>query len=179
MLAKKAKSQAGLTLLELTITIAISTIVFLSAGIFLVDVQKGWSTMFRRVHGDIVTDAYVARKAFDGVVRKLARSYTIGADGGSVEVDYWSNTPNNDAFFPDRYARFYWADNQLFIERGQKNPRTELQTEVLAKNVSRCVFSGAGTALKMLLLVTKIPSPCIKQVVQLIRFEMLLKKTLM
>ncbi len=149
MVSRKIKSRNGVTLLELIITMAVATIVIVGIGVFMVDIQRGWGRMFSRVHSDVVADAYIARKAFDGIVRKSARHYWIGADGSSVEVEYWNDTANNDATLPDRYARFYLSDNRLLVEHGIRSPRTELRTDVLAEDVTGCTFSGIGTALKM------------------------------
>ncbi|MEE8320942.1 MAG: prepilin-type N-terminal cleavage/methylation domain-containing protein [Gammaproteobacteria bacterium] len=142
----------GFTLVELMVTMVAAFIIVLGIGAFIVNIQRGWGQMFTRVHGDIVQDGYIARKAFDGTVRKAARHYTISDDATGVEVDYWNDTANNDAIMPDRYARFYCANNQLLVEYGINNPRTEIRTDLLASSVSSCSFAGAGTSLKMNLL---------------------------
>jgi len=149
MVRNRMKRRNGLTLLELMITIVIAGIVIAAIGIFMINTQRGWGRMFRRVHSDVVADAYIARKAFDGTVRKSARRYTISPDQTSVEVEYWNNTANNDAAMPDRYARFYLSNGRLLAEHGIRSPRTQLRTDVLAEDVSTCVFTGIGTALKM------------------------------
>ena len=50
---------------------------------------------------------------------------------------------------PDRYAKFFYLNDQLLVEHGVRNPRAAMRTELLAQNVSSCKFSGAGTSLKM------------------------------
>lgn len=149
MCLKITKNRNAFTLIELMVTIAISFIVVMGIGTFMVSVQRGWGQMFNRVHGDVVQDAYISRKAFDGTVRKAARHYTIAEDKTSVEVDYWNDTANNDAEFPDRYAKFYWLDDKLFVEHGIRVPRAPFRTQILAENVTDCRFTGTGTALKM------------------------------
>ena len=143
------KNRNAFTLIELMITMAISFVVILGIGAFMVNVQRGWGQMFNRVHSDVVEDAYISRKAFDGTVRKAARHYTIAEDKTSAEVDYWNDTANNDAEFPDRYAKFYWLGDKLFVEHGIKTPRAPIRTEILAENVTSCRFTGIGTSLKM------------------------------
>ena len=137
------------SMIELMIVVVISAIVLLGIGVYMVDIQRGWCKMLARVHSDVVTDAIIARKAFDGTVRQSARFYAMVPGGNGIEVNYYNDPANNMAPLPDRYATFYVSGDQLLLERGIREPRTELRTEVLANNVTASVFSGEGAAVKM------------------------------
>ena len=73
----KTKKTKGFTLVELMITALAAVIVIAGAGIILIDSQRGWNKMYNRVHGDVTTDAYVARRAFDTAVRKSTISRSL------------------------------------------------------------------------------------------------------
>ena len=136
-------------MVELITVIAISAILLLGIGIYLVDVHRGWAKMVDWVHSDIVTDSIIARKAFDGTVRQSARFYSLVPGGNGIEVNYYTDPANNTALLPDLYATFYVSGDQLLVERGIRDPKTELQTEILANNVTDWFFSGEGSAAKM------------------------------
>jgi prepilin-type N-terminal cleavage/methylation domain-containing protein len=137
------------TMIELITVIAISVIVLLGIAVYMVDLQRGWAKMLAWVHSDVVTDSIIARKTFDGTVRQAARFYALVPGGNGIEVNYYSDPANNTALLPDRYATFYVLENQLLVEHGIRDPKTELRTEVLANNVTGWFFSGEGAAAKM------------------------------
>ena len=80
-------NRRGFTLTELTIVILMAAFVTLSIGVALVDSQRGWSRMYNRVYSGVVTDAFVARKAFDATVRKSSKEYDPA--GGSEAFLYY------------------------------------------------------------------------------------------
>lgn len=139
--------------MELTITIGMATIVVFSTGALLMESQRGWSEMYNRVHGGVVTDAYVARKTFDAVVRKSSiKRELLGSDW--VEVYYYVDADTST--WLDRYARFYvTGDNELLVDYGEVDaggislePTT---TVTLAHNVESPSFSVAGACVQMTL----------------------------
>ena len=151
---KRVKKRQGLTLIELMVTIMISLIVLMAIGFVLVDNQKGYSRMYDRVHGNIVTDAYVARKAFDTTCRKAsAKRYKLGLDGDFLEVYYYEdvNSPNID-----RYANFYRSGDELMVDYGvvdtaNWDTKPAFSSVRLAQNVSDVKFSADACSVRMIL----------------------------
>lgn len=152
MSLKIAKTK-GFTLVELMVTILMATIVIAGAGIVLVDSQRGFSKMYNRVHGDIATDAYVTRRAFDSTIRKstISRSL-VDVDSQFVEVYYYQDVTSPK---PDRFANFYRNGSLLLVDYGQYEWDTRTTTPVsivtLARNVKDVNFSVQGLSVRMML----------------------------
>ena len=88
---KRIRCHFGFTITELILAIAISSILILTMGVVMVDTQRGWMDSYAKVHGGAVTDAAVAKTAFDKVVRKASRSlYLFDADD-DITVYYYDN----------------------------------------------------------------------------------------
>ncbi len=138
----------GLTLVELAVTMVLLTVMLGGVGVVLVQVQKNWQRAYEKTHGEIASDAHVARVAFEKLTRGASQSeFTIDPDGQWAEITYRYSDPLGT---PDRYARFYLsADNTLMVEHGVIDPRTVLRTEVLARNVTMLKFEQHGVPLQM------------------------------
>jgi len=152
MRQQTVKNRRGFTLIELVVVLAIAPIVILSIGIVLVDSQRGWNQMFNRVNNGVVNDGYVARKAFDAVVRKSSK---IREDLGDGEVVlYYYNDPASSTML-DRYARFYAADTELLVVYGKLdsewNPYEQTSPITLADNVEAVNFYVNGACVQMVL----------------------------
>ena len=146
---KKLTVRRGFTLIELAVTVVISTIVIIGIGVVLADSQRSWNKMYNRVYSDVATDGYVARKMFDAVIRKASREkLLVDEDGNWLEVYYYAD---GSSTVIDRYARFYETGGQLNIEYGKLDPREILTTQTVCENVSDCVFKGAGRSAQMIL----------------------------
>jgi len=105
--------------------------------------------MYQRAHSDVVTDAYIARKTFDAVIRKASRENLLLDDAGQcLEVAYYAG---EDSTSLDRYARFYLAGDELKIDYGQLDPRSRLTTQTVSRNVSNCLFKQLGKSVRMIL----------------------------
>lgn len=142
---KKMINRQGVTLIELVVSIVTALIVLFGIGVFIVDMQRGYGRMYGRVHGDIVRDAYVARRAFDGVVRKAARYYVIDMGRQRLTVEYWRD---NEQELPDCTAMFQFIDGKLLLKC---NFSGESRTETLARNVTDCQFYMTGPSAQMIL----------------------------
>ncbi len=144
----------GFTLTELAVTATVMVIAVLALGTAIADGIRGWQKMYARVYADVVTDGYVARNAFDRVVRSAGRqTYLLAADRTWIEVYYYSSPPVTT---PDRYARFVVANGELQIQHGAwtpggNTPRTLLTTETICGNVSSCIFNADGRSVQMAL----------------------------
>jgi len=146
---KRSTASRGFTLIELITATAIMIFVVLAIGMALVDGQRGWNNMFNRVHSDIVTDGYVARRKFDAVLRKASREkFLIDPAGSWIEVYYYTSDASTVL---DRYARFYTAGSKLNVEYGQLNPQSTLTTETVCENVSSCTFGQLGRSIQIVL----------------------------
>ena len=151
---KKHINRKGFTLTELMLTTLLCTIVILGIGVVLADSHRGWNRMYTRVHGDVVTDGYIAKKAFDAVVRKsTSKRCELDIDGQFVEVYYYQSIASKE---PDRYAIFFIKGQELFVnygelEAGTWNPTSTTSTVILAQNVQRGNFTFTGACVKMVL----------------------------
>ncbi len=148
------KYKRAFTLVELMVTIVLSTIVILGMGVILVDNQKGWSMMYDRTFSDVVTDAYIARDVFVKVVRKSSiKVSAIGSVGEFIQVYYYQDS---SAAIPDRYSKFYVSSGSLLVDYGDLEPGTwntlsVLSTMTLARNVDSVKFDVTGTSVRMVL----------------------------
>lgn len=151
---KSVKNKQGVTLIELMVTILISLIVLMAIGLVLVDNQRGYNRMYGRVLGDVVTDAYVARKAFDATCRKAsAKRYKLGLDGDFIEVYYYQDANSPDI---NRYANFHRNGDELMVSHGVVdaatwNTQSAYSTVRLARNVSDVKFSADACSMRMVL----------------------------
>ena len=146
---KRIANRKGFSLLELMMATTLACIVVVGVGVVLVDSQRGWNAMYTRTYSDVVTDAHVARRTFDRVVRNASSQGALLDDYGNwVEVYYYSD-PNSAIV--DRYTRFISSNSQLTIEYGVVEPRQTSNTEILCENVSSCVFKLAGNSVQMVL----------------------------
>jgi len=141
----------GFTLAELAVTVAVMLIVILAMGTVIADSIRGWNKMYARVYADVVTDSYVARNAFDRVVRSAGRqTYLLAADRTWIEVYCYSSA---SATTLDRYARFNVANGELQILHGNRALDGTLSapdtTETVCANVSSCIFNADGRSAQM------------------------------
>ena len=152
----RKRLRAGLTLSELLVAAVIVIIVLFALGTVIADSVRGWNKVYDRVYADVRTDSYVARAAFDQVVRKAtSQMYQIeDPDGGAwLEVYYYSSSA---APVVDRYARLYTSNGALLVEygdytAGSESPKTPLRTDIVCQNVASCVFKADGCSAQMLL----------------------------
>ena len=144
----------GFTLTEIMVAIAMSTIVIGSIGVVLVDSQRGWHRMYNRVFSDVVTDSYVARKAFDAVVRKSSiKRYGLGSNGEFVMVYYYQDS---NSTMLDGFASFSRSGEALQAVYGELDAAgtpvsPSINVMTLARNVAAVNFSVAGPCVQMIL----------------------------
>jgi hypothetical protein len=153
MSKKKSTNRRGLTLIELMAATVIAIIVVSGIGLILADSQRGWNRMYDRIYSDVVTDSYVARKRFDGVVRQASgEKFFLDAAGNWAEVYYYADVNSTNL---DRYARFiYQGDGNLYLENGTVDAASVKATssvETVCGNVTNCVFSASGRSVQMIL----------------------------
>ncbi len=153
---KKRKLRFGLTLVELSVVIAMSAVVIFGIGIVLADSVHSWQKMYERANGQVETDTSIAQKTFNAIVRKaISNNFLLDAGGRWVEVYYSSSV---DSTLADRYARFYCTSDpngQLNVEYGHRSPKQTLSTHTLCNNVSSCVFKNSGKSIFMILTLSR------------------------
>ncbi|MFC1737775.1 hypothetical protein ACFL1G_01850 [Planctomycetota bacterium] len=152
---KIKRMRRGVTLLELLVAAFMGVIIVFSSGIVLVSNQQGWQNTYNQVYGGGVTDGYVAKSAFDAVVRKSSielRQPEVGSDGEYVTLYYYADIYSTQ---PDKYAMFYTTDNgELMISYGELDGVDELEPDsvvMLAGNVTYSYFSVEGSSVRMAL----------------------------
>ena len=146
MATRRYNHRRAFTLIEVLVTAVAAVILIVGLSAMLFYGQRGYNTMYRRVHSEVVRNAYEARRIFDAIVRKstvercdilspdeiyLYQYYDETApiappipDIPEVEDRYRYMFPAQ----PDRFARFYVTDTavseqlELYVERGEIPP---------------------------------------------------------
>ncbi len=146
--SKQKRIRYGLSLVELIITMLVSSVLALAVGALLVGGQRSWQNTYEQANSKMRQDSQVIMSAFGSVGRKSNRlGYTVysesdeeyiesASEGGSgeevvygdaVEFRYWS------AEVPDvslldvtntgtDYAFFYMDDDELKVDYGTYPP---------------------------------------------------------
>ena len=149
MTANRSKTRSGFTLVELMVTLLITSIMGLALGAVVVHGQISWTRMYDGLNGDVATDGHVAKSKFDAVIRNASRGMSlINSDGAWLEITYYADDESTEA---DRYGRFYTEEGSLKYQYGQLDPREQLGVETICANVSYCVFNQIGGAAHMIL----------------------------
>jgi hypothetical protein len=174
MVGKQNKFKAGVTLIELVVTIIAATIFLLGITAVLASGIRNYKTMYDRLTGEVIRNAYEARSIFDSIVRKSSirrcdlSNYRENAYDQMI-VYYYSdpNNPNNFEIIidPDRYAHFYRFGSDLILVQGDVEVGTFTTgpvlinpglPQIIARNVSFAsgvpgIFSYDGHSVQMVL----------------------------
>lgn len=156
-------NKQGFTLVEMMVTIVIAAIVILGLANVMADAHRGYRQTYDRVYSDVVVDAYVARRAFDAVVRRSTiMRYDLDPSFQYVYVYYYSNIQNLSITEPDSYAKFYISGTDLMVDYGDVSSAgtwntfeiadlSASSTKTLAGNVQEANFTVAGKYVQMAL----------------------------
>ena len=140
-------------MIELTLAAIAMVIMILGVGMILADSHNSWNKMYIRTNGEVVAGSYIAKNAFDSIVRRASiGSLSIDNDGDWVDVSYSSN-PGSGTI--DRYALFYSDGGNFKVQYGQINPNQILRIHTICSNVTSCKFSQSGTSVQMALTLTQ------------------------
>jgi|GEM_PF-6407863 len=154
----QARRRRGVTLVELCVAMLASAILLVAVVGVVASNQKDYNQTYERVHGQLVQEAYVARRVFEHTVREASvrKCIPFGTLSTSIEVYYYSSLTAPDL---DCYALFYLSEGgNLMVERGGIVPGTfdhtssVPSTQVLAHNVTSCYFLQSGPCISMTLL---------------------------
>ncbi len=142
-------NRRGITLIEAVIVGIIFVIVALAVSAVLAHNQRLWNERYNHTYSDVFTDGQIAKKIFDSVIRKSSEdNLLIDGAGQWVEVYYYADDTSVQL---DRYARFFYQDDALFVEYGVVNPKETLNISNICDNVTHCVFRKSGRSVYMLL----------------------------
>ena len=142
--------KTGFTIIEMAITIVISTIIILAAATVMGSSQRGWNRLWNTIHSKTRSDSDNFGITFGAIGRKSNQkdyklykinnnSFTVATDndgdgvilGDAVEFVYW-DTAFEDASLEtrqnllastgNRYALFYIDDSDLKVDYGINPP---------------------------------------------------------
>lgn len=149
MSKKTTANRKGFTIIELMVATGLASTIIIGVGVVLVDSQRGWNAMYDHTYSDVVTDAHVARRMFDSVIRNASSQGILMNDDGSLVEVYTYSDPNSPVV--DVYAKFQAKNGELTIEYGELDSGVTLSIEPICGNVSSCVFKSAGRSVQMVL----------------------------
>jgi prepilin-type N-terminal cleavage/methylation domain-containing protein len=147
--AKAIKNNSGFTLIELMVTLLISTIIVAAIGVMVADSSGWFSDSYSRINSDPAIQSLLTRKTFERVMRQASSNgFWVSPDSTAVEINYYSS-PTSPI---DSYAQFFVSGTDLILERGTLVPKTPISTETVCQNLSTCTFKAAGSAVQMILI---------------------------
>jgi len=153
----------GLTLVEMSVAMTISSVMFLAVMNVLASNHKNFNQTYERVNGQLTREATEARAIFEVLARQSTmRTYRIWTDGSAreyAEVYYYHD---QGAPTLDRYAQFCFdpGATTLTVEYGAGHlawDGTENRwyydggatTYVIAHHVTACTFTQLGPTMSM------------------------------
>ena len=149
----------GLTLVELTVAMLASSVMFLAIVGVLASNHKQWNQTYERVLGAIVTDAYVTRQTFDRIVRQASiyECYPMDLVSSTMTLYLYTNIQNLGTDPPlNRYARFTLSGTELILEQGPYDDLSGVtgsadSSQVLARHVvpTSCWFWRTGPCIHL------------------------------
>ena len=144
MCSEHKKLLAGMTIMEVLITIAVSAVLASVVGILMISGQRCWNQTYNAAHRQIKQDAPAVTSAFGSIARKANRlnykiyqvengtfTKAVGpvtglavVTGQAVEFRYWTaDTPDesllNITNTGTHYALFYLENGKLKIDYGR------------------------------------------------------------
>ena len=144
MPVKNNKFRAGVTLIELVVTVIAAIILILGITGILAGGHKNYATMYTRTTSQVIRNGYEARRIFDRIVRESTiKRCDLDAGGTGLYVYYYSDPANMIIVNPDRYARFYLSGTDLIMEQGVV--ANGFFTTIPAPPPSAPWLSGTGT----------------------------------
>lgn len=138
---KRNFRQQGFTLVELVVTIIISSILVSAIAVVMMDTQRSWSNSYSKVFGGAVNDAAVAKTAFDHIVRKASHLTHQLNSTDDLTVYYYADWENSTEL--DRSARIYRSalnPSEMYIEHTRINDNYLTSKVLLSENVADLEF---------------------------------------
>lgn len=147
------KNKKAFALIELIIAFVSTAIIVIGVGAALFHSQRSWEITYDEVHGDLISDALVAKGAFDSVVRKSSledKKPKLSDDGRSIELYYYRNPASTEI---DGYALFEMDGKDLTVTYGKLlgSKEIELRKNTLAHNVKDIKFTVDAANVRMVL----------------------------
>ena len=114
MCSRYKKTRSGLSIIELVITMAISTMLISVVGILLVSGQRAWNRTYNSAHKQIKEDAQDVMITFSSIGRKSNRiDYTIYDISGSTFTAAVAQTANPEEVVSGDAVEFRYWDVEL------------------------------------------------------------------
>ncbi|OXU16143.1 prepilin-type N-terminal cleavage/methylation domain-containing protein [Sedimentisphaera salicampi] len=152
---KSSRKSKAFTLVEVTISLAIISVIVMAVNNVIANQYSGLDKTFRRIFGETAEGVVKVRKAFNGTCRKASlRNITIEDDGETLTLYYYSDH-TDPPYWPDKYAKYYLNSNDEFcVEHGDVVFGTLQQlssdyTEILCGDVSYLSFSAQGLSVEL------------------------------
>ena len=146
---KTLRIRKGLSITELSTATVVATILIISAAAMFVGGEQQWRKIYSRANSNVKTDAIVAQKTFDNLLRKACGDeYQIDSAGTWIEVYCYAGDSSTD---PDRYVRLYEQSGDLLLEQGWLDPKETLSVRIVCSNVTQCTFKANGRSAQMFL----------------------------
>ncbi len=147
------RKRLGLTLMELAVTILITSIIVTAIGVMMIDSHRGWIDSYAKIHGGAINDAAMVQVAFDRIVRKASRTQYLLTGQDDLTVYYYEDWLNSG--YLDRYARFYRLTNkptEFYVEHGiiaEDGASQLLSTVQLSTTVTDLEFKPTSGGVEM------------------------------
>ncbi len=162
------KLRYGLTLIELMVTVLVSTIVVFGIAVAMVDSIKSFPVLFERTTGNyqseggVIPETYVARAIFDRICRQASLQKPVGPYFSNSDITvYYYSSPSTAQI--DQSAKFVFANNQITVIYGDGLGNPNGKTETLAKNVQSANFSIEGPSIVMTFTIDNTNDPTARQ----------------
>jgi hypothetical protein len=142
----------------MSIAMLASSIMFLAIAGVLASNHRAWNQTYERIHGPVVTDAYVVRRVFDRVVRQASASWCCPEAGVHSSMTLGLYPADGSPADPpgNRYATFRLSDGNLILEEGDLDHTSCLSTDstqTVARHVTSCEFWRSGPCVHMSLII--------------------------
>ncbi|MCE5185502.1 MAG: type II secretion system GspH family protein [Planctomycetaceae bacterium] len=143
----------GFTLMELVVTILISSVMVAAVAMIMVDSHRGWLDSYAKIYGGAADDAAMSGAAFERILRKASHSRYVLNGTDDITVYYYSDWQTSEAL--DAFGRFYRSQDdpqELYLETGTLDPQQVDSTVKLAAHVTDLQFRPFDGGVEMVLL---------------------------
>jgi hypothetical protein len=149
------RNSRAFTLVELAIGVVAGLIIILAVAISLGDATGAWVSGYNVVNAGVISDSYVAQKAFDREIR--AASYgKLPVCNTTLNTGYVKVYKDDPIGNINAYRKFYLSGKTLILESGTVSGSTETSTgtQNVVTDVNGVSFNVNGRSAQMILNLT-------------------------